>query len=351
MSFIRNNAGQSGALNEVNMEAVNQKAGVSPKNLLKGLKRPRVAEFLHMESRPDYGKFVAEPFEKGFGVTIGNALRRVLMSYIEGAAIVAVKIEGISHEFSSIPGVKEDVTKLILNLKKVRIKYTGTGPVTIEIRKKGAGLFLASDLEVNSQIEVMNKDLVIANLNEDANLELSLQIDRGRGYVPAEVTKRFIDEVGVIAIDAMFSPIKRVNFDVSETRVDQRTDYDKLVLEVWTDLSIKPEDAVAYAAKILKEHLTVFINFEEEMYEEEEEFDETDERLKKVLTMALEDQELSVRTVAVLRSLDLRTVKDLVSKYEEDLRKSKHYSDKVLLQLKSKLANLGLSFGMRDVIR
>ncbi|MCS6984186.1 MAG: DNA-directed RNA polymerase subunit alpha [Leptospiraceae bacterium] len=323
----------------------------APKNLLKGLKRPRVVEFQHVESRPDYGRFVAEPFEKGFGVTIGNALRRVLMSYLEGAAIVAVKIEGVSHEFSTIPGVKEDVTRLILNLKKVRLKYNGTGPLVIEITKKGAGFLLAGDLEVNTQIEVVNKDLILATLNEDANLVMTLQIDRGRGYVPAEVTKKYIDEVGVIAIDALFSPIKRVNFDVTETRVDQRTDYDKLILEVWTDMTIRPEDAVAYAAKILKEHLTVFINFEEETYEEEEEFDETDERLKKVLTIPLEELELSVRTVAVLRSLDLRTVKDLVVKYEEDLRKSKHYSDKVLLQLKSKLANLGLSFGMRDLVR
>lgn len=323
----------------------------APKNLLKGLKRPRVVEFQHIETRPDYGRFIAEPFEKGFGVTIGNALRRVLMSYLEGAAIVAIKIEGISHEFSTIPGVKEDVTRLILNLKKVRIKYSGAGPLVIEVNKKGAGFLLAGDLETNSQIEVVNKDLVLATLNEDADLRMSLQIDRGRGYVPAEVTKKFIDEVGVIAIDALFSPIKKVNFEVTETRVDQRTDYDKLILEVWTDLTIKPEDAVAYAAKILKEHLTVFINFEEEAYEEEEEFDETDERLKKVLNIPLEELELSVRTIAVLRSLDLRTVKDLVVKYEEDLRKSKHYSDKVLLQLKSKLANLGLSFGMRDLIR
>ena len=167
--------------------------------------------------------------------------------------------------------------------------------------------------------------------------------------MPAEVTKKMIDEVGVIPVDALFSPIKKVNFEVTETRVDQRTDYDKLNLEVWTDNTIPPEDAVAYAAKILKEHLTVFINFEEEMYEEEEEFDETDERLKKILNTPLEELELSVRSVAVIRSLDMRTLKDLVSKFEDDLRKSKHYSDKVLLQLKSKLANLGLNFGMREI--
>ncbi|RME89169.1 MAG: DNA-directed RNA polymerase subunit alpha [Candidatus Hydrogenedentota bacterium] len=323
---------------------------VAPKNLLKGLKRPKSVQFQHIETRPDYGKFVAEPFEKGFGVTIGNALRRTLMSYIEGVAITAVKFEGISHEFSTIEGVQEDVTRIILNLKKVRMKLNEAGPITIEIEKKGAGLLLAGDLAESSQIEVMNPELVIAHLNEDADIKMSVQIERGRGYVPAEVTKQFIDEVGVIAIDALFSPIRRVNFTVTETRVDQRTDYDKLILEVWTDRTVAPDDAVAYAAKILKEHFTLFINFEEEMYEEEE-YDETDERLHKVLNLPLEELELSVRALAVVRSLDMRTVGDLASKYEEDLRKSKHYSDKVLLQLKSKLAELGLSFGMKDIVR
>lgn len=320
-----------------------------PRNLLKGLKRPKSVEFHHMESKPDYGRFVAEPFEKGFGVTIGNALRRVLMSVIEGAAIVAVKIEGVNHEFTTIPGMVEDVTRLILNLKKVRLRHFGSGPITIEVHKNGGGLLLAGDLNVNSQIEVANPSLVIAHLNDDADLHMSIQIDKGRSYVPAEVTKKLIDEVGLIPVDALFSPIRKVNFEIQETRVDQRTDYEKLVLEVWSDGTLAPEDAVAYAAKILKEHLSVFINFEEEIYEEEEEFDETDERLKKLFTTSLEELELSVRTMAVIRSLDMHTVKDLVSHYEEDLRKSKHYSDKVLLQLKSKLGQMNLSFGMKDL--
>jgi DNA-directed RNA polymerase subunit alpha len=323
-------------------------AKAAPKNLLKGLKRPKSAEFQHVETRPDYGKFVAEPFEKGFGVTVANSLRRVLMSYIEGAAIVAVKIEGVSHEFSTMPGIKEDVTRLILNLKRVRLKLDGSGPLTLEVEKKGAGVLMAGDFAVSNSVEVMNPDLVLAHMNEDANLKMTLQIDKGRGYLPAEVTKKMIDEVGVIPIDALFSPITKVNFEISETRVDQRTDYDKVTFEIWTDMTISPEDAMAYAAKILKEHLTVFINFAEEMYEEEEEFDETDERLKKAMQVALEDMEMSVRSIAVLRSLDMRNVKDIVTRYEDDLRKSKHYSDKVLLQLKSKLANMNLAFGMRD---
>jgi DNA-directed RNA polymerase subunit alpha len=323
-------------------------AKAAPKNLLKGLKRPKSAEFQHVETRPDYGKFVAEPFEKGFGVTIANSLRRVLMSYIEGAAIVAVKIEGVSHEFSTMPGIKEDVTRLILNLKRVRLKMEGQGPLTLEVEKKGAGVLMAGDFAVSNSVEIMNPDLVLAHMNEDANLKMTLQIDKGRGYLPAEITKKMIDEVGVIPIDALFSPITKVNFDITETRVDQRTDYDKVTFEIWTDMTISPEDAMAYAAKILKEHLTVFINFAEEMYEEEEEFDETDERLKKAMQVALEDMEMSVRSIAVLRSLDMRNVKDIVTRYEDDLRKSKHYSDKVLLQLKSKLANMNLAFGMRD---
>lgn len=323
-------------------------AKAAPKNLLKGLKRPKSAEFQHVETRPDYGKFVAEPFEKGFGVTIANSLRRVLMSYIEGAAIVAVKIEGVSHEFSTMPGIKEDVTRLILNLKRVRLKMEGQGPLTLEVEKKGAGVLMAGDFAVSNSVEIMNPDLVLAHMNEDANLKMTLQIDKGRGYLPAEITKKMIDEVGVIPIDALFSPITKVNFEINETRVDQRTDYDKVTFEIWTDMTISPEDAMAYAAKILKEHLTVFINFGEEMYEEEEEFVETDERLKKAMQVALEDMEMSVRSIAVLRSLDMRNVKDIVTRYEDDLRKSKHYSDKVLLQLKSKLANMNLAFGMRD---
>ncbi|MDH5716321.1 MAG: DNA-directed RNA polymerase subunit alpha [Spirochaetia bacterium] len=332
-------------------EKTTKSAKETPKNLLKGLKRPKFVEFHHVEQNENYGKFIAEPFEKGVGLTIGNSLRRILMSMIEGAAIVAVKIEGLSHEFTTIKGVVEDITKIILNLKKVNIRYEGMGPVTLDVEKKGAGLLLASDLNVNSQVEIMNPDLVIAHLDADANIQMSIQVDKGRGYVPAEVIKKHIDEVGVIPVDALFSPIEKVNFEINETRVDQRTDYDKLTLEVWTNNTIPPEDAVAYAAKILKEHLTVFINFEEEMYEEEEEFDETDEKMKKLLNTPLEELELSVRSVAVLKSLDMHMIKDLVAKYEEDLRKSKHYSDKVLLALKSKLAELGLSFGMRDIVR
>ena len=321
----------------------------TPKNLLKGFKKPGAVEFQQIVNEKGYGKFTAEPFEKGFGVTIGNALRRVLMSCIEGAAIVAIKIDGVDHEFSAIPGVEEDLTRIILNLKKVRIRYASSGIYTVEIEKKGAGVFLASDIASEVGIEIKNPDLVIAHLNEDADFQMTLQIEKGKGYLPAEVMKKYIEEVGVIPIDALFSPVKKDNFEVTETRVGQRTDYDKLVLEVWTDLTLSPDDAVAYAAKILKEHLTIFINFEEEKYEEEEDYDDTDEHLKESLQKPLEEMNLSVRTLAVLKSLDMKIVKDMVSKYEDDLRKSKHYSDKVILELKSEVSKLGLAFGMREL--
>ena len=322
-----------------------------PKGLLKGIQRPDAVEFQQVEGEDGYAKFIAEPFEKGFGTTIGNSLRRVLMSCIEGAAIIAIKVEDVHHEFSTIPGVIEDLTHIVLNLKRVNIRYGKTGVTVVEIKKKGAGVFLAGDLAMNADIEIMNPNFLIAHLNEDADFTISLQIERGRGYMPSEVTKKYVEEVGTIAIDAMFSPIQKVNFEVTETRVDQRTDYDRLALEVWTDKTIAPEDAVACAAKILKEHLSIFINFEEEQYEEDDDYDDTDEKLKEYLDLSIEQLEISVRSMAVVKSLDMKTVRDLVSKYGDDLRKSKHYSDKVLLELKSQIVEMGLSFGMRELAK
>ncbi|PKA16057.1 DNA-directed RNA polymerase subunit alpha [Leptospira haakeii] len=324
---------------------------MSLKSLLKGFKRPKKIEFTTEATTPNYGKFVAEPFERGFATTIGNSLRRTLMSSIEGAAISALRIEGVNHEFSYIEGVAEDVTRIILNLKQVRIKYEPEDKdqsKVIHLELKGAGYFRAGDLAVDSSIEIMNPDLHIATLNEDANLVLDLEIQRGRGYVPAEDKKKDIEVLGTIPIDSIFSPVQKVIFEISETRVAQRSDYEKLTLEVWTDGSISPEDAVAQAAKILKEHLTVFINFEEELEEEEDELDEADEKLKASLSKHVEELELSVRSLNVLRSLEIDFVGDLVKRSEEEMSKSKHYSEQGLAELKSKLAGLGLSFGMRD---
>jgi DNA-directed RNA polymerase subunit alpha len=325
---------------------------LSPKQLLRGFKKPRQIEFTHDAGEPGYGRFIAEPFERGFGVTIGNAIRRTLMSSIEGTAITAVKIEGVPHEFSVIEGMVEDVTRLILNLKQVRSTYESENrdeAKVIHIEKKGAGVFKAGDLAVDSSIQILNPDHHIATLNEDANLVMDIQFEKGRGYVPAEVLKANIDEIGTIAIDALFSPVVRVSFQISETRVGQRTDYEKLNLEVWTDGSIAPEDAVAHAAKILKEHLTVFINFEEEPEEEEEESSEIEENLRQNLEKHVEELELSVRSLNVLKSLEIEFVGDLVKRNEDELQKSRHFSPNCIDEIKQRLAENNLEFGMREL--
>lgn len=324
---------------------------MSYKNLLKGFKRPKKIEYSVESSTPNYGKFTAEPFERGFATTIGNSLRRTLMSSIEGAAISAIRIEDVNHEFSYIEGITEDVSRIILNLKQVRIKYEPEDRdqnKIIHIELQGAGYFKAGDLAVDSSIEIMNPELVIATLNEDANLIMDIEIQRGKGYFPAEEKKRDVEVIGTIPIDSLYSPVTKVLFEISETRVAQRSDYEKLTLEIWTDGSISPEDALAQAAKILKEHLTIFINFEEEVEEEVDEMDEADQKLKASLNKHVEELELSVRTLNVLRSLEIDFIGDLVKRTEEEMTKSRHYSDECLRELKGKLSTMGLSFGMRD---
>ncbi|MCB1164693.1 MAG: DNA-directed RNA polymerase subunit alpha [Leptospiraceae bacterium] len=324
---------------------------MSPKHLLRGFKRPRQIEFTTDAEQPGYGRFVAEPFERGFGTTIANSLRRTLMSSIEGTAITAVRIEGVPHEFSTIEGVVEDVTRIILNLKQVRATYEAENrdePRVIHIEKRGAGVLRASDLAVDSSIQILNPDLHIATLNEDANLVMDIQFERGRGYLPSEILKKNIDEIGTIPVDALFSPVKRVNFQITETRVGQRTDYEKMILEVWTDGSIAPEDALAQAAKILKEHLTVFINFDEEPEEEDDEPDELEETLRQNLEKHIEELEVSVRTLSMLKSLEIEYVADVVRRTEEEFQKSRHFSSQCVEEVRQKLAEMNLEFGMRD---
>lgn len=324
---------------------------MAPKNLLRGFKRPKQIEFSQDVSKPNFGKFVAEPFERGFGVTIGNSIRRTLMSSIEGTAITAVRIDGVAHEFATIDGVVEDVTRLLLNLKQVRASYEAENreePKVIHVEKKGAGVLRAGDLAVDSSIQILNPELHLATLNEDANLILDIQFERGRGYIASEILKKNIDEIGTIPIDALFSPVRKVTVQVAETRVGQRTDYEKLILEVSTDGSISPEDAVAQAAKILKEHLTVFINFEEEIETEEEQVDEIEETLRLNLEKHVEELELSVRSLSVLKSLEIDYIADLVRRSEDELQKSRHYSGECIEEIKVKLGELNLHFGMRD---
>jgi DNA-directed RNA polymerase subunit alpha len=321
---------------------------MAPRNLLKGFKRPSKILFEHDELQPDYGRFIAEPFEKGYGLTIGNSLRRVLLSSIEGAAITAIKIEGVPHEFGAIEGVFEDVTRLILNLKKLRVRYDGELSKVIHIVKAGPGELTGADFNIDPDISVMNPDIKIATLNAKGKIDMEVQIERGKGYVPAEINKKNTETVGVIPIDSIFTPIKKVNVKIEDTRVGQRTDFDKLIMEIWTDGSISPEDALAYAAKIIKDHMTIFINFEEEVEEEVELVDENQEKLKTLLGKSIDEIELSVRSYNTLKSLDISTIDQLVKKTEDELKKSKHYSDMVMKEIKDKLDVYHLSLGLKE---
>ena len=321
---------------------------MASRNLLKGFKRPNQIKFEHSQLTDTYGCFVAEPFEKRYGTTIGNSLRRVLLSSIEGAAITAIKAEGVPHEFFAIPGVYEDMTRIILNLKKLRVKYFGEMQKVIRVEKKGPGELTGADFNVDSDIEVMNKDLVLATLDANGKIDMEVQVERGRGYVPAEMNKGNTDTIGVIPIDAIFSPVTKVNVTVLDTRVGQRTDYDKLQLEIWTDGTIRPEDALAQAAKILKDHLTIFINFEEEVEVESDTVDENFEKMKSLLSKSIDELEFSVRVYNTLKTIEVSTLEQLVRKTEDELRKSKHFSDQVLKEIKTKLESMHLSLGLKE---
>ena len=321
---------------------------MAQKNLLKGFKRPGKITFEHDELQQNYGRFTAEPFEKGYGLTVGNSLRRVLLSSLEGAAITAVKIEGISHEFSTIPGIYEDVTRIILNLKKIRFKYEGEMAKVLHIVKNGPGELRGEDFDIDPDIEVMNKDVKIASLNDSAGIDMEVQIERGRGYVPSEINKYNTESVGVISMDSIFSPVIKVNVKVEDTRVAQRTDYDKLILEIWTDGSIRPDDALAQAAKIIKDHMSIFINFEEEQEEEIEVIDESAEKMKALLAKSIDDIEFSVRAYNALKIIDISTLDELVKKTEDEIKKSKHISEVVLKEIKTRLEANHLSLGLKD---
>ncbi len=295
-----------------------------------------------------YGKFFAEPFERGFGTTLGNSLRRILLSSLQGAAITSVRIKGVLHEFSAIQGVTEDVTDIILNLKGVRLKLHNTDQATIRIVHKGEGRISAGDILVGHAVEVMNPDHHIVTCGKDANLEVEMTVRMGKGYVSADRNRDEKAPVGTIPIDAIYSPIKKVNFTVSNARVGQMTDYDKLTLEVWTDGSVKPEDAVAYAAKIMKEQLTIFINFDEEI--EPQQFDESLEDKDKVnenLYRTVEELELSVRSANCLKNAGIKLIGELVSKTEAEMLKTQNFGRKSLNEIKDILNDMGLTFGMK----
>lgn len=294
---------------------------------------------------PTYGKFVGEPFERGFGTTIGNALRRVLLSSLQGAAFTAVKVEGVLHEFATLPGVREDVTDIVLNLKEVRLKLHDGLVAHAAIDAKGEGVVRAGDIKGGPNLEILNPEHPIATLSKEGMLKADLTIKMGRGYVSADRNKDEEAPVGTIPIDSVFSPIRKVNYTVTNARVGQRTDYDKLTIEVWTDGSVRPDDAVAYAARILQDQMSIFINFEEtaEMAAEEE---EATPSLNENLFRPVAELELSVRSANCLQNADIKFIGELVQRSEAEMLKTKNFGRKSLNEIKEILREMGLDFGM-----
>ena len=292
-----------------------------------------------------YGKFVCEPLERGFGTTLGNSLRRVLLSSLQGAAITAVKIDGALHEFTSVPDVVEDVTEIILNLKEVVVKAHSTKTQVVRIDKEGPCEVTAGDILVSSDIEILNPDHVICTVAKGGRLAAELTVNVGRGYVPAEKNKAPGMSIGTIPIDALFSPIRKVNYTVTNARVGQVTDYDKLTLEVFTNGAVEPQDAVAFAAKILKDQLTIFINFEEEDEPQEQEQDE--EPLNENLFRSVEELELSVRSANCLQNANIHLIGELVQKTEAEMLKTKNFGRKSLKEIKEILQDMGLGLGQQ----
>jgi DNA-directed RNA polymerase subunit alpha len=309
--------------------------------------KPKRLEVEKETLTPTYGKFIAEPLERGFGTTIGNSLRRVLLSSLQGAAITNVKIEGVLHEFSTIPGVKEDVSDIILNLKQVRLRMSAEGPKTLKIRAEGDGAVKAGDIICDSTVEVLNPELHLATVSKDARFECELIADTGKGYVPAERNKLPEAPIGSIAIDSIFQPVMRVNYNVTHARVGQRTDYDKLILEVWTSGAIDPQNAVAIASKILKDQLSVFINFEEKEEEEGMERFESKPQFNENLFKTVEELELSVRSANCLKNADIKYIGEMVQKTEAEMLKTKNFGRKSLNEIKDILKGMGLDFGVK----
>jgi DNA-directed RNA polymerase subunit alpha len=297
-----------------------------------------------------YGNFIAEPFERGYGVTIGNVLRRVLISSIEGSAVTAVKIEGAPHEFSSLEGVVEDTAQIMLNIKKLVLRSHSKEPKIIELSASKKGIVKASDIKTDETVEILNPDLLLATLTKDRKLKIQMEVGRGRGYVPAERNKKEGMPVGYIAIDSVFSPVSKVMFHVEDTRVGQRTDYDKLSLEIWTNGSISPKDALCYSANILQRHLDLFAQFGEFPEEEDEVEEEKSQQEKELfdkLNKPVSELELSVRSANCLREAKIQTLGDMVKKSEGDMLKYRNFGKKSLTEIKEILDTMGLHFGMK----
>jgi DNA-directed RNA polymerase subunit alpha len=294
-----------------------------------------------------YGKFYAQPFERGFGTTIGNSIRRALLSSIQGAAVTAVKIEGVEHEFSPIKGVVEDATDIILNLKQVPFKLHGNGPKTLTISKKGKGEVLSGDIQADSDVEILDPNIHIATISGSGTFNVEMRLKKGRGYVSAEFNNDDDLSVGYIPIDSVHTPIKKVNYTVEKTRQGSNTEFDKLTIEVWTDGSVKPEDAIGLAAKLVKDHMSIFINFEEE--EEEYKYEDIARpplMRNDLLDKPVDELELSVRSYNCLKNADIRTIRDLIRRTEKEMLHTKNFGKKSLTEIKDLLHGMGLDFGM-----
>lgn len=328
------------------------------KNLLKGFKKPKGISFEHISTNPNYGKFTAYPFEVGFGTTVGNTLRRVLLSSIQGYAITSIRItsydeNGISHvissEFEAIPHVSEDTLEIINTLKMIRLRLPNDiEQDTINYEFKGPGVVKSEDFAKEGQLEIMTEGTTVFTMMEGAHLDLEIQVDLGRGYVPAETNEHYIEIVGTIPMDAIFTPVPKVKYSIEPCRVGQRNDYDKLILEIWTDGTINPEDALAEAAKIAKDHFAIFVNFNDKDVIGSDESDEGDEGIQKLLNTPVEELELSVRSSNCLRKENIRTIGELTRKTEDDIAKTRNFGKKSLQEIIEKLQEWNLTLGMTD---
>ena len=311
-----------------------------------GFQKPKRLEVDSKTLTEKYGKFWAQPFERGYGTTIGNALRRILLSSTEGAAITAVKIEGVLHEFSPVPGCVEDTTDIILNLKQIPFRVHTDYPETLTLNAEGPGTITAGDIETNANVEILDPSVPVATLSEEGKLVMEMRLKKGRGYIPAD--RNFDEDLGIgfIPLDSVHSPVRKVNFTVEDARLGQTTDYDKLTLEVWTNGAVAPQDAVALASKLLKDNMAIFINFEEAPEEELDFPTSEDERLYEQLGRSVDELELSVRSYNCLKNADIRTIGDLVIRTEPEMLKTKNFGRKSLNEIKEILAEMGLGLGM-----
>ena len=311
------------------------------------IEKPTI-ECIFSDEDSNYGKFVVEPLERGYGTTLGNSLRRILLSSLPGVAVTSVKIDGILHEFSTIPGVKEDVTEIILNLKKLAIKLSGENTKRVLINAIGPKEVTAADILGDSDVEIFNQDLHIATLEENATLIMEINLARGRGYVPADMNKDENTPISVIPTDSIYTPVKKVNFTVENTRVGQVTDYDKLILEIWTDGSITPSEGVSIGAKIMQEHLSLFVELTDSTESMEIMVEKEENQKEKALEMTIEELELSVRSFNCLKRAGINTVEDLINKSEEDMMKVRNLGRKSLEEVVQKLNSLGFSLQKED---